>query len=117
MKLASSFLCAAALLSSDVVAGSYGDPTHNGSLGRLVLPYQDPNPRGRAQSVRIKREGILYGRGPEQGQTAYPAGPLGDALWQADTAALTVDQLRHENLVKQDAVVLLSQLVKVSSHT
>ncbi|KAG6277888.1 hypothetical protein E4U47_006535 [Claviceps purpurea] len=101
-----------ALLSSDVVAGSYGNPIQDGALGKLVLPYQDPNPRGRAESVRIKRDGILYGRGPEQGQTAYPAGPLGDALWQADTAALTVDQLRHENLVKQDAAVLLAQLVK-----
>ncbi|KAG6012371.1 hypothetical protein E4U43_007829 [Claviceps pusilla] len=102
----------AAVLSSlsDTARGSNDAVQDEGTNQVFLLPYQDTDPRGRANSIKMKQQGILYGPGPDQNMTAYPAGPLGDALWQADTASLTADQTRHSQLVNQDAAVVLQQL-------
>ncbi|KAG6005148.1 hypothetical protein E4U21_000402 [Claviceps maximensis] len=96
----------------DTVRGGNDATQDEGTVKPFLLPYQDADPRGRAQSIALKQQGILYGPGPDQNVTAYPAGPIGDALWQADTASLTADQTKHTQLVTQDAAIVLQQLAK-----
>lgn len=77
------------------------------------LPSHDDDPIARAARIQSKREGILYGHGPDQNITAYPAGPLGDTIWQADTASLVAEQDRHGKLVEKDVGILSAVLQKV----
>ncbi|KAG5981308.1 hypothetical protein E4U55_003085 [Claviceps digitariae] len=95
----------------DTVRGTNDAIPNEDTVNPFLLPYQDTDPRGRANSIILKQQGILYGPGPDQNVTAYPSGPLGDAFWQADTASLTAELTKHFALVTEDAEILLKQLV------
>lgn len=77
------------------------------------LPRSDKDPKARAEAIQAKRQGILYGPGPDQNFTLYPAGPIGDTIWQTDFANLNAEQERHGKLVVADVVKLNATLVKV----
>ncbi|KAK2592193.1 hypothetical protein QQS21_010112 [Conoideocrella luteorostrata] len=74
------------------------------------LPTRDSNPKARAEAVKLKRQGILYGPGPDQNRTAFPTGPLGDPIWQIDLANLSAEQEEHSKIVNKDAQLVLQAL-------
>ncbi|GAB0137224.1 hypothetical protein EsDP_00005500 [Epichloe bromicola] len=95
----------AAVLAGCLDTRGRDSPSH-GPAKPFSLPAHDDDPKARAARIQSKREGILYGHGPDQNITAYPAGPLGDTIWQTDTASLVAEQDRHGVLVEKDVEIL-----------
>lgn len=101
----------AAVLAGCLDTSGQASPSH-GPAKPFSLPAHDADPKARAARIQSKREGLLYGNGPDQNITAYPAGPFGDTIWQTDTASLVAEQERHDVLVKKDVDILSAVLQK-----